>query len=46
MIKDKVRGFRTTDGAGVNFIGVLGKTTVKTYDPILIIGSLKNLENL
>lgn len=39
MIKDKVRGFRTTDGAGVNLVRVLGNNTVKTYDPILMLDS-------
>lgn len=39
MVKDKIRGFRTTDGAGVNLVRVLGNTTVKTYDPILMLDS-------
>ncbi len=39
MVKDKVRGFRTTDGAGVNLVRVLGNNTVKTYDPILMLDS-------
>ena len=39
MIKDKVRGFRTTDGAGVSLVRVLGNTTVETYDPILMLDS-------
>lgn len=39
MVKDKVRGFRTTDGAGVNLVRVLGNTTVETYDPILMLDS-------
>lgn len=39
MVKDKVKGFRTTDGAGVNLVRVLGNTTVETYDPILMLDS-------
>ncbi|MEW9077216.1 pirin family protein [Terrisporobacter glycolicus] len=39
MIKNKVRGFRTTDGAGVSLVRVLGNTTVETYDPILMLDS-------
>ncbi|NLK68662.1 MAG: pirin family protein, partial [Clostridiaceae bacterium] len=30
MVKDKVRGYRTTDGAGVNLVRVLGNTTVES----------------
>lgn len=39
MIKNKVRGFRTTDGAGVSLVRVLGNTTIETYDPILMLDS-------
>lgn len=39
MVKNKVRGFRTTDGAGVNLVRVLGNTTAETYDPILMLDS-------
>lgn len=39
MVKDTVKGFKTTDGAGVNLVRVLGNTTVKTYDPILMLDS-------
>ncbi|MCC3868191.1 pirin family protein [Terrisporobacter mayombei] len=39
MIKNKVRGFRTTDGAGVSLVRVLGNTTAETYDPILMLDS-------
>jgi len=39
MVRDKVRGFRTIDGAGVNLVRVLGNNTVKTYDPILMLDS-------
>ncbi len=39
MIKDKVKGFRTTDGAGVNLVRVLGNNTIETYDPILMLDS-------
>ncbi len=43
MVKDKVRGFRTTDGAGVNLVRVLGNNTVKTYDPILMLDSFDSI---
>lgn len=43
MVKDKVRGFRTTDGAGVNLVRVLGNTTVETYDPILMLDSFDSI---
>lgn len=38
-IKDKIQGYRTTDGAGVNLVRVLGNTTVEMYDPILMLDS-------
>ena len=34
-----VQGFQTQDGAGVKLVRVLGNTTVKTYDPILMLDS-------
>lgn len=43
MVKDKVRGFRTTDGAGVSLVRVLGNTTAKTYDPILMLDSFDSV---
>lgn len=36
---DKIQGFRTTDGAGVSLVRVLGNRTVDTYDPILMLDS-------
>ncbi|HZK28383.1 MAG TPA: pirin family protein [Thermoclostridium sp.] len=39
MIKDKVKGYRTTDGAGVSLVRVLGKSTVEMFDPILMLDS-------
>lgn len=39
IVKNKVTGFRTTDGAGVNLVRVLGNTTVDIYDPILMLDS-------
>lgn len=42
-VKDKVRGFRTTDGAGVSLVRVLGNATVKTYDPILMLDSFDSI---
>ena len=46
-ITDKATGFRTQDGAGVSLVRVLGKTTVKIFDPILMLDSFvsENPEN-
>jgi redox-sensitive bicupin YhaK (pirin superfamily) len=38
-IKDRVTGFRTKDGAGVNLVRVLGHNTIETFDPILMLDS-------
>lgn len=38
-VTDKVIGYRTTDGAGVNLVRVLGNTTFDRYDPILMLDS-------
>lgn len=38
-IKNKVTGFRTQDGAGVNLVRVLGNRTIEEYDPILMLDS-------
>lgn len=38
-ITHAVTGFRTQDGAGVNLVRVLGNTTVKEFDPILMLDS-------
>jgi len=38
-VSQQVRGYRTQDGAGVNLVRVLGKRTVETYDPILMLDS-------
>lgn len=38
-IKSKVTGFRTQDGAGVSLVRVLGNSTVKEFDPILMLDS-------
>lgn len=43
MIKEKIQGFRTKDGAGVNLVRVLGNTTVETYDPILLLDSFDSI---
>ncbi len=43
MVKDKVRGYRTTDGAGVNLVRVLGNTTVESFDPILMLDSFDSI---
>ena len=38
-IVNKTQGFRTKDGAGVSLVRVLGRDTVKDYDPILMLDS-------
>lgn len=38
-IIDKVQGFRTTDGAGVSLVRVLGHETTEDFDPILMLDS-------
>lgn len=38
-IREQVRGYRTKDGAGVSLVRVLGKQTVREYDPILMLDS-------
>lgn len=38
-VREKVQGFRTTDGAGVSLVRVLGNQTVDVYDPILMLDS-------
>ena len=38
-ISQQVRGYRTTDGAGVSLVRVLGNGTVQEYDPILMLDS-------
>ena len=43
MVKDKVKGFRTKDGARVNLVRVLGNTTVESYDPILMLDSFDSI---
>lgn len=39
FVKDKVTGYRTKDGAGVNLVRVLANKTVETFDPILMLDS-------
>jgi len=39
QIKEKITGYRTTDGAGVSLVRVLGHKTVDEYDPILLLDS-------
>lgn len=43
-ITDKITGYRTTDGAGVSLVRVLGNTTVETYDPILMLDSFDSTD--
>ena len=38
-IREKVKGYRTTDGAGVQLVRVLGRSTSKVYDPFLMLDS-------
>lgn len=38
-VKHQVTGYPTQDGAGVNLVRVLGNSTVKDYDPILMLDS-------
>ncbi len=38
-VKKQVKGFRTTDGAGVSLVRVLGHETTKEFDPILMLDS-------
>lgn len=42
-IINKVKGFRTIDGAGVNLVRVLGNETVDIYDPILMLDSFDSI---
>lgn len=39
QIKEKLTGYRTTDGAGVSLVRVLGRSTVDLFDPILMLDS-------
>lgn len=45
-IINKVKGFRTIDGAGVNLVRVLGNETVDIYDPILMLDSFDSINPL
>lgn len=38
-VKNQVTGYPTQDGAGVNLVRVLGNSTIKDYDPILMLDS-------
>ncbi|MDO5015222.1 MAG: pirin family protein [Clostridia bacterium] len=38
-VKTKVEGFRTIDGAGVSLVRVLGHSTTREFDPILMLDS-------
>jgi len=42
-ISQKVSGYRTQDGAGVNLVRVLGNGTVQEYDPILMLDSFDSI---
>ncbi|NLY44666.1 MAG: pirin family protein [Tissierella sp.] len=43
-IGEKVTGYRTTDGAGVNLVRVLGHNTIEFYDPILMLDSFDSID--
>ena len=43
-IEQKVRGFRTQDGAGVNLVRVLGNKTVQQFDPVLMLDSFDSTD--
>lgn len=38
-VVEKIKGFRTRDGAGVSLVRVLSNATVESYDPILMLDS-------
>lgn len=42
-VKNQIQGYRTSDGAGVKLVRVLGNTTVTEYDPILMLDSFDSL---
>jgi len=42
-IRERVKGYRTKDGAGVNLVRVLGNRTVEEYDPILLLDSFDSI---
>lgn len=42
-ITNKIKGFRTKDGAGVSLIRVLSNQTVKEFDPILMLDSFDSV---
>lgn len=42
-IKEKIRGYRTQDGAGVSLVRVLGNRTVSEFDPILMLDSFDSI---
>ena len=42
-IRNTIQGFRTTDGAGVSLVRVLGNRTVDMYDPILMLDSFDSV---
>lgn len=43
QVEKQVRGFRTSDGAGVSLVRVLGHNTVKDFDPILMLDSFDSV---
>ncbi len=42
--KELVKGYRTQDGAGVSLVRVLGNTTVKEFDPVLLLDSFDSTD--
>ena len=44
QVKNKVKGYRTSDGAGVSLVRVLGGETVEEFDPILMLDSFDSTD--
>jgi redox-sensitive bicupin YhaK (pirin superfamily) len=43
-IKERIKGFRTQDGAGVSLVRVLSNNTVRSFDPILLLDSFDSID--
>ena len=43
-IKERIKGFRTKDGAGVSLVRVLSNNTVRSFDPILLLDSFDSID--
>lgn len=42
-VREKIKGYRTTDGAGVSLVRVLSGRTVESFDPILMLDSFDSI---